>query len=520
MVSLKEILSLWGFSDHPFEAYTAETEVRLTDYFVAPPYLDDALGSAEAAAAAIVFGTRGAGKSAIRIYTENLCLSGDPNGTLGGKVVAVTYDDFAGSLKNGLDRVTLSLHVESILRKMICASLMRITQRCYPHERPSRETVQAVFPKLDIGTFSRLVRRYFTSLSEFQKEGSFRGVYDFFKTSAVSSAERMGWFQKIWANLRVPLIDIANLFQAVRGKDQIDATGFAPHDPEEKGPATDVMEDFATFANMTPQLEIDAWYILIDKVDEDEVTAGEATKSAKLVLPLVKSLRLLETPYVAFKFFLWDQLRPIFTQEKVRLDKIRNFTMTWTPQELRYMIDRRLSAYSSGAVKDLNMIVVDSYKDKIYDLIIEYSTSAPREMVQILDSIFREHARHSTAEDGAVIHESSIDRGLDDYCSRRVQDLYPPGSIRQITQLKSVTFTNTDIQLITKRKQQTASYRINNWLDNGYIERIEDVPSQKDPSKFVYQYRVREPRLRRILERRLIQAEPTREDTDEDEPNE
>ena len=90
MLGLKELLDLWGFSENPFESYTAEKEIRLTDYFVKPPYLDDVLGTADSAAPAIVFGARGIGKSAIRIYVENLCVQGDPDGLLRGRVVAVT----------------------------------------------------------------------------------------------------------------------------------------------------------------------------------------------------------------------------------------------------------------------------------------------------------------------------------------------------------------------------------------------------------------------------------------------
>ena len=72
MLSLKQLLDLWGFTGHPFEAYTAENEPRLSEYFVAPPYFDDMVGSASSMTPAIVFGSRGIGKSAIRIHIENI----------------------------------------------------------------------------------------------------------------------------------------------------------------------------------------------------------------------------------------------------------------------------------------------------------------------------------------------------------------------------------------------------------------------------------------------------------------
>jgi hypothetical protein len=131
---------------------------------------------------------------------------------------------------------------------------------------------------------------------------------------------------------------------------------------------------------------------------------------------------------------------------------------------------------------------------------------SPREIVHALDAIFREHARHSTQDTGILITRKSVDRGLDDYCTRRVGDLYPSDIIRAITSLPSVNFTSNNVQNVLRISKQAASVRINKWVDNGYIERIEDTRSDKDPSKMIYQYHVKEKRLERIIQRRIGDA--------------
>jgi hypothetical protein len=276
-----------------------------------------------------------------------------------------------------------------------------------------------------------------------------------------------------------------------------------------------VLEDFQTLAAMTPHLGLDAWYILIDKVDEDEHTDSDAGKAARLVLPLLKNLRTLETPYVAFKFFLWNQLRAILTEEAVRFDKIRNVEMSWTDAELREMIKRRVHVFSRGKVKDLTEIV--DAGESVYPVVIKYATSSPREIVQVLDAIFSEHARHSTTETGAMITADSVARGLDQYSLKRVRDMYPPETIRQILRLPKVLFASSDIQTAFRKSKGVVSTKINYWLDNGYIKRVSDTQSIKDPSKTVYQYEVSEPRIRRIMERGLMKEDG--EDASREEPD-
>lgn len=499
MLSLRQLLDLWGFTSHPFEAYTAENEPRLSEYFVAPPYFDDMVGSASSMTPAVVFGSRGIGKSAIRIHIENICARNNSEQEIGGKALAITYDDFTKAVEAGIDKISVDRHLETILNKAVTAALTVIADTL-GEQQISEETIRDQFPQLDIEVLSRLVQRYFASLTELQRERAFKGIYNYFHGEALSFVDRINWFHRLWSTLRVPLIDIANIVQAVRGKEGIKPVDLsAPSKPTV--PNTEALiNDLHAVAAITQQLGFDGWYVLIDKVDEDEHTDSDASKSAKLIAPLVKNLRILEIPRIGFKFFLWNQLRPILVEERVRLDKIRNWEMSWTREELREMIDRRLTAYSDNRVRDL-LSITDNNMDDIYDLVIDHAMSSPREIIHILDAIFREHARHSTQETGVLISRESVERGIDDYCSRRVRDLYPGEIIRAITRLPSARFTSADVQSVLKISKQSASVRINKWVDDGYIERTEDSRSGKDPSKAIYQYKVKEKRLERLIQR-------------------
>jgi len=484
MINLKDLLELWGFSSHPFESYTAENEPRLSEYFVPPPYLDDMIGSASSMTPAIVFGSRGIGKSAIRIHIENICSAKDSEQRVGGRALAITYDDFSKAVAAGIDNVSLERHLEAILNKAVVAALAVIANTVGDQSKVTEDTIEESFPDLDIPVFSRLVQKYFI------------------RREAISITDRIHWFHRLWGVLRVPLIDIANLFQAARGKDGIKPVQIELLGPREENNAELFINDLYTIAGITEQLGFDGWYILIDKVDEDEHTDSDATKAAKLIAPLLKNLRILELNRIGFKFFLWNQLRAILIEERVRLDKIRNLEMSWTRDELKEMIDRRLKTYSGDRVSDLLSITEDDAHD-IYETAIYYSMFSPRELAHILDSIFREHARHSDQDTGTFITRASIDRGVDDYCLRRIKDIYSSNVVRTIARLPDIVFTSGDVQSMLRVSKQAASARISKWTDDGYIERTEDARSETDPSKSIYQYIFREKRFERVVQRKL-----------------
>jgi len=69
---MKTLVATLGLTGNPFEHYTAETEPNIADYAVRPPYLQAISDRVNGLSSFILFGDRGAGKSATRItvYAE------------------------------------------------------------------------------------------------------------------------------------------------------------------------------------------------------------------------------------------------------------------------------------------------------------------------------------------------------------------------------------------------------------------------------------------------------------------
>jgi hypothetical protein len=70
---MPKLLDTLGFRDNPFASYVAENEPDIERYFVRPPYFDEVVARGQARRSLVIFGARGAGKSATRLTFYKEC---------------------------------------------------------------------------------------------------------------------------------------------------------------------------------------------------------------------------------------------------------------------------------------------------------------------------------------------------------------------------------------------------------------------------------------------------------------
>ena len=67
---VSEFLSRFGFEADPFESTNAETEPRLEEYFVPPPFFEPVMGNPQTPTSHVVLAPRGGGKTAQKRQSE------------------------------------------------------------------------------------------------------------------------------------------------------------------------------------------------------------------------------------------------------------------------------------------------------------------------------------------------------------------------------------------------------------------------------------------------------------------
>ena len=109
---MPKLLDTLGFRDNPFAQYVAENEPDIEQYFVRPPYFDEVATRGHARRSLVVFGARGAGKSATRLTFYKECWSKrereEPT------PLAVALDDFSRITASGLPGADLGTFVAEI----------------------------------------------------------------------------------------------------------------------------------------------------------------------------------------------------------------------------------------------------------------------------------------------------------------------------------------------------------------------------------------------------------------------
>lgn len=114
-MALDDLLKRHNFAQHPFQTWTAENEPErdLGQWFISPPFYDDVLGRIGAGpvrpTSHLVFGSPGAGKTAIRKMLESHLLASGPS------CLIIRYTNFSHVLK-GPGRAPAQRHVDEILR--------------------------------------------------------------------------------------------------------------------------------------------------------------------------------------------------------------------------------------------------------------------------------------------------------------------------------------------------------------------------------------------------------------------
>jgi hypothetical protein len=130
-------------------------------------------------------------------------------------------------------------------------------------------------------------------------------------------------------------------------------------------------------------------YVLVDKVDETALTASNAEASFNLIRELLTDLELLQMQGIAFKFFLWDRMEPQY-RILARPDRIQQFHLSWTTEQINQMLSRRLEAFSNGGVTELTQLAGHGTGQSLQYLVVLFANGSPRDMIRICQFMISE----------------------------------------------------------------------------------------------------------------------------------
>jgi hypothetical protein len=481
-------------AQNPFEHYAAETEPNISEYAVKPPYLVTISERAKGLNSFVLFGDRGAGKSATRITVFNDLWAMDNSGKKPFSVNLTEFTSVAALAPKGTltDLVMVKLTAFFVVEQMLIwlSSLTPEDREIYVEglEADERSLVFALYSA------------FYTSLPELDREVS---------NSEALKLLNAAWTTQsgLWINKRWDAISkISAGILAAISKSKISKDVDISDDAEKMllslrgdGPKTTraILSKLVDFARA---FGFSGVCVLVDKVDETPTTSNSAETSAKLVHPILDHIQLLEVEGFSWVFFLWGNLQAYFNKSlPVRLDKISHANITWEQAGLLEMIEKRVRFFSQDLIGVSDLFASDVSFDDAFTEIANISVKSPRETIRVFDTIIREHDAKSKP---GLLDTESLTVGIDKYVSETIETWFNDKYLQQVLRLGLTSFVNRDVQGKFKIGDQGARVKIKSWEDAGLVRQDGTQPSELG-GKPVYRYSVADPRIARIIDNKL-----------------
>lgn len=406
--SINTDLDLWlkslGFSrGNPFATAEADQERALLPEF----YVNvDGYERIKGEKTIIVFAPRGGGKSALRIVLASHAAPTSPEAT----TLAIEYTDFDPLIAKHCSGQppTIDDHIQRLLRAGVQALLSTFCGDP-TFELPNVERVkdsQLRAARVNLVTaparsrLSHLLRSYHPSLL------SPEALYE--RCQMLNLAFAPAWpdfvkavrehqLHELLAGSPLQANDIARLLA--------DLNDYPHGSTDEEATPTEQLKIFVSLAQAMGLVFIQ---FLIDRVDENPATADAPQMQADILEPLLAHLLVLETPGVAFKFFLSREARDVLlARPTIRRDRLTDqaVTVAWDKSRLKHLLNERLNVYSSGQVAELTQLCQEtrvevSQKQAPYLLgewleeeILQVAQHSPRRLLVALQLLCQAHLR-------------------------------------------------------------------------------------------------------------------------------
>ncbi len=376
--------SLWqvlGFRSNPFGSYTAEKEPELERYLVRPAYHQALLQRSDRLETFILFGARGAGKSASRIALYRAVMARVAAADSGTKQpLPVTFDSYGAVVRAGLDKISAATLVTEVAFLTAEAVLVWLAAL----DESDRNAFLEAMDKDEERLCVWVIQAFYLARPESVRSVSTRRALELLDQAWPKRTAL--WIQKKWNSLAALVGGVAELIaQKVTshpvGIDKGVAGVLSTSAPSERADdyAREVLARLVDFVRV---FGFSGLLILMDKVDETDKTTDSAASTAQVLYPLLANTGLLEIPGLAWLPFLWDRVRDSYSSSgklPIRLDKIANAEIRWDEVFLAELVNKRLAHFSDGKVVDFRgLCQPDVEANGLLREIIRCSMNSPR----------------------------------------------------------------------------------------------------------------------------------------------
>lgn len=356
---LDRLLDSWGFFRNPFGTIEADRERDLLpEFFVEVEGYDRIKGDESI----IVFAPQGGGKSALRIA---LSAHAAPV-AVGASILTVEHTDFDRLIDRYHSGVPLTIN-DFIPELQRSAALTLLNTLC--DDPDSLVTLQRTADDRTVQAHRAddLTPPYRSYLAQLLRSHHLLDAHSLYRRLQALGGLDGTFAAPDWASF-LHAVTRKQLGQVIRESSLnrhpsarllADLNDYPDPSPGRPNSPIEQMRSLVRLARNTGFHTI---IFLVDRLDERQETADRPGAQADILEPLLAHLGVLETPGLAFKFFLSRDTREVLLQRPtVRRDRLTDLavTVSWNKKRLKQLLDNRLSTYSGGTWKDIVQLCRD-----------------------------------------------------------------------------------------------------------------------------------------------------------------
>ncbi len=397
-----ELYQHLGFNRNPFSTYSAEEESDfLGNIYINPKYFSSLKSDIANGHSRFILGARGIGKTALLSQLKSTLES---EGIF--SIIIDTFDNIPIS-NNGAEIVRL---IVECLIKYYCIELSRNPKQLHKLNKIQKEKLSFIIEEFFITLSSMEYNELKDKTNIYRRKNFLKQIYNRFFNKPINfiiSGCMEIAADAVRKSLGLPDIDKEQFYKNYLPEFSIESMGRYDGALNYKSYKL-ILSDFVEIIKSSGFANV---VIFFDKIDEYTRLNNNISLVAGFLEDILKDTTILMNSSYSIVFSIWDAIKPELTDRGVRFDKIKPNDITWSNEDIRAIIEKRIKYFSKGQVT-LDSLIKDK---EIIEEVINLSNHSPRYIFRLLSYIYDCQSEINQSSDSFEIE--AIQKGENIYCS-------------------------------------------------------------------------------------------------------
>lgn len=372
---MEELYHHLGFNHNPFSTYSAEEEYDFLDnIYLNPKFFYSLKSDIANGHSRFILGSRGVGKTAL-LSQLKAALEKDNN-------FSIIIDNFDGIPESNNNAELIRLIIED-LTKYYCVELGKMPKRLRKLTKVQKEKLSFIISEFFVTLSSSEYKILINQTNIYHRANLIRTIYNKFFNKpinfVISGCMEIA-SDAVKKSLGLPEINKEVFYKNYLPELNIEQIEKCKIELNYKAYKT-ILSDFADIIKSSGYSSV---VIFFDKIDEYAQLNNNISLVANFLEGILKDTTILMNRSYSVVFSIWDAVKPELTNNGVRFDKIKPIDITWSDEEIKEILEKRICFFSGGQIT-LDKLIKNQAK---IEEIITLSNHSPRYIFRLLSYIY------------------------------------------------------------------------------------------------------------------------------------